>query len=120
MFKEEIYPRLKMDMEKLIREEFEYKEGNYMGIPACLSDHEVFYLDGKVNFGEFGWDENPEYVMFLEGCKNGAFGPYQVFDFIAFDSTELKKVSEINGVFSYDELSCMEAFEHWDDEEGCE
>lgn len=60
MFREQIYPKLKMDMEKFINKNFEYEEGNYMGIPACLSDHEVFRLNGQINFGEFGWDENPE------------------------------------------------------------
>lgn len=55
--------------------------------------------------------------MFLEGCKNGAFGPYQVFDFFAFSEKEKEKIAEINGVFSYDELAYMEPFEHWNDEE---
>lgn len=119
MIKKEIFPRLKMDIFDYINDNFKYEEGNYMGIEACLSDHEVFRLDKKLNFENFGLDENPEYVMFLEKCKTGAFGPYQIWDFFAFSEDELEKVAKENGVFSYDELCCMEAFEHYpeDDDE---
>lgn len=117
MIREKIMPKLKMAFCDYINENFEYEEGNYMGIPACLSDHEVFKLDGKLPFDTFGFYEAPEYVMFLEKARKGPFGDYQMWDFFAFSEDELEEVAKANGIFSLDELRYMEAFEHYDDEE---
>lgn len=117
MIREKIMPKLKMAFCDYIIENFEYEEGNYMSIPACLSDHEVFKLDGKLPFDTFGFYEAPEYVMFLEKARKGQFGDYQVWDFFAFSEDEIEEVAKASDVFSLDELRCMEAFEHYDGNE---
>lgn len=116
MFVADILPELKMAINNRIDEQIKYDQGRYMGVEACLSDHEVFRLNREIPLDEFGIDKPPEYVMFLEKCRNGAFGAYQIWVFLAFSEDDLEEVAKTNGVFSYDELCLMEAFEHCEEE----
>lgn len=118
-------PKSKMKLEKEINNEFKengffYEEcPRYMAIEANLSDHTVYRLNKEVFVRPIGGlDEYPDYIMFIEGSYKHFLGLWcQQFEVYTFNEEEIDQVAKLNGVFSADEISYMEAFEHYEDEE---
>lgn len=116
----EINPKAKMLLSNKLYTEINNNPNNtieYMSTPGILSDHEVFFLNqDKIHFNHDLINNNTDYVMLIELCKQGLFGPYQAFNLLVFNEDEIDIAAKINGIFSADEIRYMEAFEHWDEE----
>lgn len=119
MFQAEMCARDKMAIEEVIVNGMKEINGDFdgrcMAIPSGLADHIVYRPDKKVELNEIEIDEHPEYIMFLERCKMGPFGPKQTWEVFTFSFDEIKSVANATNVFSSDEIEAMEPFEHFDE-----